>query len=124
MAELLSAPIGAPIAVENGTTTSCSYPPGEAGSYAQADLEIDWKDVRDRAFGEQMVDAFGGTSVGRQVAHRVDLGDGGTYSNEGVLTIRARGARITVTLPMRPRSEEQAAAIGRTVLARLEDTGR
>ena len=115
------APIGQLSADEEKPgVTSCVYPPGEAGSYAQAEVVIEWERDGTPTFERQLVDAFGGSAVGRQVAHHVDLGDEASYSREGVLSIRRGRTLITITLPMRPGSEVQAIEIGRKTLDRLE----
>ena len=119
MSQILSAPIGKLMAEDSDAKTSCAYPPGEAGSWAQADVAIEWKYAGGRTFEKQMTDAFGGSAVGRQVAHAVSLGDDASYSREGVLSIRQGTALITITLPMRGDSEAKATAIGKTVLQRL-----
>ena len=119
MAEILKAPIGTLAADDTAAKTSCAYPPGEAGSWAQAEVLIEWNDRGGPTFGKQMSDAFGGSAVGRQVAHTVDLGDDAVYSSEGVLTIHLGTALITVTLPMRADSETRATAVGTKLLERL-----
>lgn len=119
MSQILNAPIGKPIADDSPARTACAYPPGEAGSWAQAEVAIEWDGRGGPTFGEQMTGAFGGSAVGRQAAHAVSLGDAAVYSNEGVLSIRQGTALITVTLPMRQDSEPKATAIGRTLLERL-----
>ena len=119
MAEILKAPIGKLAADDTAAKTSCAYPPGEAGSWAQAEVAIEWDDRGGPAFGKQMSEAFGGTAAGRQVAHKVKLGDEAVYSSEGVLTIHRGTALITITLPMRADSEAKATAIGTRLLERL-----
>ena len=47
------------------------------------------------------------------------LGDEATYSMDGVLTVKLGTALITVNVPMRPRAEEQAIAIGQKIVGRL-----
>ena len=116
---VLGAPIGKAIPEDSETRTSCAYPPGEPGSYAQADVAIEWTAAHKTTTDEQMAETFGGTAVGRQVAHRVDLGDGGVYGRDGELTFRSGDATITVTVPMRANSEAQALAIGKAVLRGL-----
>ena len=71
------------------------------------------------SFERLLVNAFGGTSLGRQVAHDVHLGDEALYSSEGVLTARTGQTLVTITLPMRPGSEAQALAIGKKLFERL-----
>jgi flagellar motor protein MotB len=119
MSAMLAAPIGKPFAENADATTSCTYPPGEAGSSAQAEVAIEWTHTGGASFERQLVDAFGSSAVGRQVAHHVELGDDASYSREGVLSIRAGATQITITLPMRPGSEEKATAIGHKLLDRL-----
>ena len=119
MSQILNAPIGKQIADDSPAKTSCAYPPGEAGSWAQAEVAIEWNDRGGPTFGKQMADAFGGSAVGRRVAHHVSLGDDAVYSNEGVLSIHHGSALITVTLPMRDDSETRATAIGKKLLERL-----
>jgi hypothetical protein len=121
MARILEAPLGRPIAADAAARTSCAYPPGDAGSWAQAEVAIEWDYRGGATFEQQMTDAFGGSAVGRQAAHPVRLGDAAAYSREGVLSIRQGTALITITLPMRENSETYATAIGRTVLERLGD---
>ena len=120
MSELLDAPVGkpSPDETEQGVT-SCTYPPGDASSRAQADVAIEWEHGNEPSLAQQMADTFGGTSVGRQVAHDVPLGDRASYSMEGVLTARTGKALVTITVPMRPGSEAQALAIGRKLFERL-----
>jgi outer membrane protein OmpA-like peptidoglycan-associated protein len=122
MAQLLNAPIGKQMSDESPARTSCAYPPGEAGSWAQAETAIDWQDHGGPTFGKQIANAFGGSAVGRQVAHAVKLGDEAVYSSEGVLSIRQGTALITVTIPMREDSETRATAIGKRLLERLGGT--
>jgi len=119
MAALLGAPIGKIAAADDTAKTSCAYPPQDAGSWAQADVAIEWDYRGGPTFGTQMADAFGGSAVGRRVAHAVTLGDDAVYSSEGVLSIRDGAALITVTLPMRPDSEAKATAIGTKLIQRL-----
>jgi outer membrane protein OmpA-like peptidoglycan-associated protein len=119
MSQILNAPIGKPIADDSAAKTACAYPPGEAGSWAQAEVAIEWEHRGGPTFEKQMTDAFGGSAVGRQVAHQVRLGDDAAYSKEGVLSIRQGTALITVTLPMRQDSEIKATAVGRKLLERL-----
>jgi outer membrane protein OmpA-like peptidoglycan-associated protein len=119
MAQILTAPIGKVMPDDSAAKTSCAYPPGEAGSWAQADVAIEWEYRGGRTFEKQMTDAFGGSAVGRQVAHAVSLGDDAAYSREGVLSIRQGTALITVTVPIRQDSEVKATAIGKKLLERL-----
>jgi hypothetical protein len=117
MATLLGGPIGKPSADESKAgVTSCTYPPADAGSRAQAEVTIEWEHSGGASFEHQLAAAFGGTAVGRQVAHKIALGDSAAYSMEGVLSIRKGRALITVTLPMRPDSEERATAVGRRLV--------
>ena len=120
MSELLAAPIGkpSPDETEHGVT-SCMYPPEDASSYAQAEVTIEWDHGTQPSFTQQMADTFGGSSVGRQVAHDVQLGDRASYSMEGVLTARTGKTLVTISLPMRPGSEAQALAIGKKLFERL-----
>jgi flagellar motor protein MotB len=119
MSQILNAPIGTLSGTDSLSTTACAYPPGEAGSWAQAEIAIEWEYHGGPTFEKQMTDAFGGSAVGRQVAHAVSLGDAATYSREGVLSIRQGTALITITLPMREDSEARATAIGKKALERL-----
>jgi hypothetical protein len=119
MAGILGAPIGKAIEENSAEKTSCAYPPADAGSRAQAEVEIEWNHGAAASFGQQMLDAFGGSAVGREVAHSVALGDSAVYSREGALTIRSGTALIAITLPMRPDSEAQATAIGTMLMGRL-----
>jgi len=120
MAELLGAPIGRPSADEEKPgTTSCVYPPADAGSYAQAEVTIEWEHGDAPSFERLLVNAFGGSALGRQVAHDVRLGDEASYSSEGVLSARTGKTLVTITLPMRPDSEEKALTIGRKLFERL-----
>ena len=120
MATLLGGPIGKPSADESKAgVTSCTYPPADAGSRAQAEVTIEWEHRGGASFEHQLAAAFGGSAVGRQAAHKVALGDSAAYSMEGVLSIRKGRALITVTLPMRPDSEERATAVGRRLVNQL-----
>ena len=117
---MLGASIGKPSADEDKPgTTSCVYPPGDAGSYSQAEVTIEWDHGDAPSFERLLVNAFGGSAVGRQVAHNVHLGDEASYSREGVLSARTGKTLVTITLPMRPDSEEKALAIGKRLLGRL-----
>ena len=123
MAEILGASIGKPSADEEKPgTTSCVYPPGDAGSYSQAEVAIEWEHGDAPSFERLLVNAFGGSAVGRQVAHNVHLGDEASYSREGVLSARTGKTLVTITLPMRPDSEEKALAIGKRLFERLGAT--
>ncbi|MCU1384405.1 MAG: OmpA/MotB protein [Acidobacteria bacterium] len=122
MSQLLNAPIGKMVPDDSDAKTACAYPPGEAGSWAQAEVAIEWEYRGGRTFETQMIDAFGGSAVGRQVAHAVTLGDEAAYSREGVLSIHQGTALITITVPMREDSEAKATAIGKKVLDRLGGT--
>ena len=125
MARLLGAPIGKLSADETKTgITSCTYPPADAGSWAQAEVTIEWEHGSTPSFERQLVDAFGGSAVGRQVAHHVDLGDDASYSREGVLTIQQGDALVTITLPMRAGAEDMATAIGRRIVEQLPHEAR
>jgi outer membrane protein OmpA-like peptidoglycan-associated protein len=119
MSELLAAPIGRPSPDEREGVTSCLYPPADAGSYAQAEVTIEWDHGSAPSLAQQMADTFGGSSVGRQVAHDVQLGDRASYSMEGLLTARTGKTLVTISVPMRPGSEEQAFAIGKKLFERL-----
>ena len=119
MAGILGAPIGKAVGEDSAEKTSCAYPPGDAGSRAQAEVEIEWNHGAAASFGQQMLDTFGGSAVGREAAHSVALGDSAVYSREGVLSIRSGSALITITLPMRPDSEAQATAIGTLLMGKL-----
>jgi len=119
MAEILGAAIGKLDAENSDGKTSCTYPPGDAGSYAQAEIAIDWDHGDEPSFERQLVDAFSRVAIGRQVAHDVELGDEASYTREGVLSVRAGKTLITISLPMRPDSEEKALAIGRKLFERL-----
>ena len=120
MAEILGASIGKLSADEGKPgTTSCVYPPGDAGSYSQAEVTIEWEHGDAPSFERLLVNAFGGSALGRQVAHDVHLGDEASYSSEGVLSARTGQTLVTITLPMRPGSEAKALAIGRKLFDRL-----
>ncbi len=119
MANLLGAAIGSLIEENSADTASCAYPPGAPDSYAQAEIEIQWRHDGSSSFEQQLSDAFGGSDPGQRVAHAVQLGDHAFYSQEGVLSIRTGETRVTITLPMRPDSEARAVAIGKALLARL-----
>jgi outer membrane protein OmpA-like peptidoglycan-associated protein len=120
MAEILGASIGklGPDEDEPGTT-SCVYPPADAGSRSQAEVTIEWDHGDTPSFERLLVNAFGGVAIGGQVAHDVRLGDEASYSREGVLSARTGKTLVTITLPMRPDSEEKALAIGRKLFERL-----
>jgi OmpA family len=123
MAEILGASIGKPSAdEEKAGTTSCVYPPGDAGNSSQAEVTIEWEHGDAPSFERLLVNAFGGSAPGRQVAHDVHLGDEASYSREGVLSARTGKTLVTITLPMRPDSEEKALAIGRKLFDRLGAT--
>jgi outer membrane protein OmpA-like peptidoglycan-associated protein len=123
MAEMLGAPIGKPSADEEKEgTTSCVYPPADAGSYSQAEVTIEWEHGDAPSFERLLVNAFGGSAIGRQVAHDVHLGDEASYSSEGVLSARTGKTLVTITLPMRPDSEGKALAIGKKLFERLGAT--
>jgi outer membrane protein OmpA-like peptidoglycan-associated protein len=120
MAEMVGASIGKPIPDEEKPgTTSCIYPPGETGSRSQAEVTIEWEHGDEPSFERMLAKALGGSAVGREVAHDVRLGDEASYSTEGVLSARAGKTLVTITLPMRPDSEEKALAIGRKLFGRL-----
>jgi hypothetical protein len=55
--------------------TSCTYPPADAGSWAQAEITIEWTHGDEPSFERLLADALGGSAVGRRVAHDVRLGD-------------------------------------------------
>ena len=123
MAEMLGAPIGKPSADEETEgTTSCVYPPADAGRSSQAEVTIEWEHGDAPSFERLLVSAFGGSALGRQVAHNIQLGDEASYSSEGVLSARTGKTLVTITLPMRPDSEEKALAIGRKLFDRLGAT--
>ena len=123
MAEILGASIGKPSADEDKPgATSCVYPPGDAGSYSQAEVTIEWDHGDAPSFERLLVNAFGGSAIGRQVAHDVHLGDEASYSREGVLSARTGKTLVTITLPMRADSEEKALAIGKKLFERLGAT--
>jgi outer membrane protein OmpA-like peptidoglycan-associated protein len=120
MAKILGASIGKPSADEKTEgTTSCVYPPADAGSYSQAEVTIEWEHGDAPSFERLLVSAFGGSTIGRQVAHNIHLGDEASYSSEGVLSARTGKTLVTISLPMRPGSEEKALAIGRKLFERL-----
>jgi hypothetical protein len=119
MTALIAAPIGQPIEENSPGETSCSYPPGEAASYGQAEIGIEWDHGNAPSFERQLADVFGNSEAGSMVSHAVRLGDGAAYSSEGVLSIRSGKMLVTITLPMRPESEKRAIAIGKTLLERL-----
>jgi len=123
MTAILGTPIGTPTVEDSADTAGCLYPPGGAGSYAQAQVTIDWQYSGGRTFGRQLADAFGGSAAGRKVARRVDLGDESTYDMGGVLSVKLGSALITVTVPMRAQSEEHALAIGQKIVDRLRGAG-
>jgi outer membrane protein OmpA-like peptidoglycan-associated protein len=119
MADLLGAPVGSLIEEHSEGTTSCAYPPGAPDTYAQAEIAIEWHHDGSHSFEQQLSDTFGDSDAGQSVAHPVALGDNAFYSREGVLSIHTGKTFVTITLPMRPDSEARAAAIGKTLLARL-----
>jgi len=98
----------------------CAYPPGEAGSWAQAEIAIEWEYRGGRTFEKQMTDAFGGSAVGPSgCARRQSRRRPRHTAKEGVLSITHGTALITITLPLREDSEAKATAIGKKVLERL-----
>jgi flagellar motor protein MotB len=120
MAEILGASISKPSADEEKEgTTSCVYPPADAGSSSQAEVTIEWEHGDAPSFERLLASAFGGSALGRQVAHNIRLGDEASYSSEGGLSARTGKTLVTITLPMRLDSEEKALAIGRKLFERL-----
>ena len=120
MTEILGASIGTPNPDEDKPgTTSCLYPPADANSRSQAEVTIEWEHGDTPSFERLLVNAFGGVAIGRQVAHDVRLGDEASYSREGVLSARTGQTLVTITVPMRPDSEEKALAIGKKLFERL-----
>src|SRR5258706_10674801 len=76
MAEMLGAPIGRPSADEEKEgTTSCVYPPADAGSSSQAEVTIEGEHGGTPSFERLLLSAFGGSAPGRQLAHNIQLGD-------------------------------------------------
>jgi OmpA family len=118
MASILGAPIGTPVDENSPGEASCSYPPGEAASYAQAEIAIEWDHGIADSLEHKLADVFGDTEAGGAVAHKVALGDRASYS-EGVLSIQTGKTQVTITLPMGQNSEAQAGAIGKKLLARM-----
>ena len=119
VSDILKGPIGKPAEKESEQLSSCSYPPLDMTSYQQAQIDIAWAAAGTSTLEDTMASTFGGSAVGSQVAHKVPLGDSSSYSREGILRIHAGGALISVTLMMRPDSEEKAVAIGRLLLERM-----
>jgi OmpA family len=119
MVDLLGAPIGKPAEQDSGDSTSCGYPPADAGSYEQANIDIAWNHGADLSPERQLADAFGVTETGHEVAHNSALGDDSTYSVDGVLSIHSGQTLIRIELPVRPDSEDKAVAIARVLLNRL-----
>jgi flagellar motor protein MotB len=119
MASLLGAPIGTPAEQDSDDTTSCLYPPADAGSYQQASINIAWNHGADLSPEGQLASALAGTEAADKVAHRSALGDESTYSLDGVLSIQSGQTLIRIELPMRPDSENKAVAIARVLLTRL-----
>lgn len=117
MSELLGGPIGTPSGESSEGKTSCTYPPADAGSRAQAEVTIAWNDAMDPSFERQLVAAFRGSAAGERTAHAIALGDEAAYSAEGVLSIRSGSTLVTIALPQRPDAEERAIAVGRRLFA-------
>jgi hypothetical protein len=118
MAAILEAPVGKPAEDASPGKTACVYPPADADSYEQANIEIQWNHGSELSPEQQLADAIGGVA-GQSVAHNSALGDDSTFSIDGVLSIRTGKTLITIELPMRPDSEDKAVAIGRLLLSRL-----
>ncbi|HEX6974932.1 MAG TPA: OmpA family protein [Vicinamibacterales bacterium] len=119
MSGLAGGPIGKPSGESSERETTCTYPPADAGSYAQAEITIEWDHGPQPSLERQLAGAFSASALGRRVAHEIELGDEAAYSMEGVLSIRSGRTLITVSLPMRPGAEEHAIAIGRKLCERL-----
>lgn len=117
MSELLGGPIGRPSGESAEGKTSCTYPPADAGSRAQAEVTITWNDAMDPSFERQLVAAFAGSAAGARTAHAIALGDEAAYSAEGVLSIRSGSTLVTIALPLRPDAEARAIAVGRRLFA-------
>ena len=118
MSELLGGPIGKPSGESVAGKTSCTYPPADASSYAQAEITIEWQDGPAPSFERLLADTFKGSAAGRQVAHSIELGDDAAYSIEGVLSIRSGQTLVSISLPMRPGAEERAVAVARKLFER------
>jgi outer membrane protein OmpA-like peptidoglycan-associated protein len=119
VSDILRGPIGKPAEKESENASSCSYPPLDMTSYQQAQIDVEWQAASTSTLEDKMASTFGGSAVGSQVAHQLQLGDASSYSREGILRIHAGSALISVTLMMRPDSEEKAVAIGKLLLERM-----
>ena len=119
MSELLDGPIGKPTGESTNEKTSCTYPPEDASSYAQAEITIEWNHGQAPSLQRQMTDAFSGSAPGRQAAHRIPLGDDASYTLDGVLSVRSGQTLVTIELPMRPGAEAKAIAVGTKLFERL-----
>ncbi len=119
VSDILKGPIGTPAEQESEHTSSCSYPPLDMTSYQQAQIDIAWQAADTVTLEDTMAGTFGGSAVGSRVAHTLALGDSSSYSREGILRVHAGSALISITLMMRPDSEEKSVAIGRLLLERM-----
>ncbi len=119
MGTLLGAPIGKPAERDSAETSSCVYPPADAGRYEQANIDIAWNHGADLSPEKQLASYLAGTEPGHQIAHNSALGDESTYSIDGVLSVRSGQTLIRIELPMGPESEEKAVAVARLLLSRL-----
>src|SRR5581483_8108572 len=50
---IVGAPIGPAVGADSAEKTSCAYPPADAGSRAQAEVEIEWDHGDAESFGQQ-----------------------------------------------------------------------
>jgi outer membrane protein OmpA-like peptidoglycan-associated protein len=123
VSDILKGPIGKAAETDSTGASSCSYPPLDMTSYQQAQIDIDWHGASTSTLEDKMASTFGGSAVGSQVAHQVQLGDASSYSREGILRIHAGTALISITLMMRADSEEKALAIGKLLLERMSYEG-
>jgi outer membrane protein OmpA-like peptidoglycan-associated protein len=119
MGTLLGATIGNPAEKVSADSSSCLYPPADAGSNEQANINIAWNHGPDLSPEKQLASALSGAEPGLEVAHNSALGDESTYSIDGVLSIRSGQTLISIELPMRPDSEDKAVAVARLLLSRL-----
>ncbi len=122
VAQILAALIGKPTEEDADGKTSCVYPPGDAGSSEQATLEIEWDHGAASAEDARLVEALGGSEAGREIVHRVSLGDQAVYSIDGQMSIRAGNTLINIGVTPGTDSESRAIAIGRLALKRLSLT--
>jgi hypothetical protein len=118
--EILGSPIGKPIAEDTAGATRCTYPPAQIAPRTQAHVTIEWdKPLQGPSVAEQLADVGRGTEPGPQVAQRVALGDGGVWSLDGELSVRAGSTLVTIEVTMGPESRRQTEAIARKILERL-----